>query len=486
MARRISTIQSATSKKLTNPYSQPAFTCYGMNHSHGGGYWSYDHNMNLINSDFGDGSHSYGSFRTHSTGSSQFFEQTSSHSEIQTDNTPSSSSDRAAGTNMIGYLGHQSHARASSRSSIGGWAGSNGNGGRDRRGVGFRDCGVIVNETHQDYAIFGRHAGTSGTYLHCGLRSAHGYYTKMQNGTSGFEILIPPRSPGGRGVYGGICYNPKIKKLLVIESDGSYNHRAVIWNNVPDLRQFAHLGANYAYSGLGDSYSAQTGGRGLLYDYFQTSSNATVYTINNFNTNSYSGADEANWRPVPILNDDLSVNVFTMTPSDGALIYGWNADGTPTGVKKRFSWTTSYGYGHGSGFGSRWTVTSDGKYVAAYCPSYYYQSGAHVGLFRVSDGKYLTFQTNDSTHGRYILPIGKSDMVWGYTHNTDSGRGVLLHTVNIPQEFSIKNNGDEIPLDNYWMDYYFEAGTHSTCYPVIIPAHYDTSLFNDQNLPTLS
>lgn len=483
MARRTSAVATATTKKLTNPYSQPAFTVYGMHHSHGGGYWCYDHNMNLINAEFGDGSYSYGSFRTHSTGASQFMETINSHQEQQTDNTPSSSNDRACATNMVGYLGHQSQARTGMRASIGGWQGSNSNEGRGRRGVAFRDVGTLVNETHQDYAIFGDHNGTNGTWLTTTSKSAILYYATMHNGRTGHRVLIPCQSAGGQGMYGVICYNAKTKKLLVLESNGSFGHTPVIWHDVPDLREFAHHGADYHYRNLNESYTGHGENLGELRDYFQDSSNCTVYTQNNFNTNTYSGAGEANWRSVVILNDDNSINCFTMTPGDGAVIFGWDSSGTPSGVKKRFSWTTSYGYEQGSGFGARWTVTSDGKYLAAYCASYYYSSGMHMGLFRISDGKYLTFQTNDSTHGRYMIPLGKSDMLWGYTHNTDSGRGLLYHNVSVPHEFAVRDNGTDMALDNYWSDYFLEAGTHSTCYPVIIPALYDTALFNDQNLP---
>lgn len=485
MARRVTQAEVSSVKKTINPYSQPCFSTYTMHYSHGGGYYLYDHNLNLISADHSTGDSSYGSFRSYTTSASQFFENMNSYPSIRTEDTPSSSSDRASGTNQIGYLGHMSHLRGCAYGNFGGWNASSQHNGTERRSRGFRDVCPIINETHQDYAIFGHHAGTSGTWFYVGQRSASNYWTMVENGpgTGGRGILIPTQSSGGQGMYGSICYNKKTKKLLVMESNGSFGHTPVVWNNVPDLRQIAHNRSREVYKDLGDSYTAHPSQQGYLHDYFQDSSNCTVYTQNNFNTNSYSGQGEANWRSIPVLNDDGSITVFHQMPSHGALVYRWNASGNPTGVDWNASWTTSYGYEQGSRFGAHWQVTSDGSYIMAGCCSYYYGAGAYFAAIRVSDGKFLRFQTNDSTYGRHWWPVGKSDMGWSYNANTDGGRGLYFRTVNLPMEFAVRGDGADMSLDSHWTDYTLECGHYSTSYPVIIPAQYDTALFSAPHLP---
>ena len=485
MARRVTQAEVASVKKTINPYSQPCFTTYTMHDSHGGGYYLYDHNMNLISADHATGGSSYGSFRSQSTAASQFFENMNSYPSIRTEDTPASSSNRGSGLNQVGYLGHMSHLRGCAYGNFGGWNASSQHNGTSRRAHAFRDVAPLVNETHQDYAIYLHHNGTSGTYIYLGERSASRYYAICQNGPGGpgRGILIPPQSSGGRGMYGSGCYNAKTKKLLIMESNGSYGHTPVVWNNVPDLRQFAHYKTEETYSEFTQTYSALTENRGKLYDYFQDSNNRTVYTQNNFNTNSYSSPDESNWRCIPVLCDDGSITVFHMCPSHGAIVYKWDSNGTPQGVQWSGSWTTSYGYEQGDWYGARWQVTSDGKYLMAYCPSYHYSSGAYVAAIRVSDGKFLRFQTNDDTYGRHIWPVGKSDFGWSYNANTNSGRGLRFRTVNLPTEFAIRNDDTDFSLDSHWTDYTLECGHYSTSYPYCIPAMYDTSLFATPHLP---
>ena len=485
MARRISITEQASVKKTINPYSQPCFTAYALNHSHGGGFWMYDHNLNLITGDHGDGSYSYGSFRTHSTSASQFFESSNNYPDTQSDWTPSSSSDRLGGTNSTGYLGHQSLMRGCTYGNFGGWAGSGSNNGRNPRSHAFRECAPLVNETHQDYAMFTQHNGSSGTWLYLGPRSCLQYYDRIHHGTWGHRVNIPAQSSGGQGMYASACYNAKTRKLLIMESDGSFNMRPVVWNNVPDLRYIAHHGSTHTYgesSSYGEQFPAHNNYEGSLHQYFQDSSNCTVYTSNNFNTNSYSGEGEANWRCMPILNDDDSITVFHMMPSWGALVYRWNSSGTPTGTAMADSWTTSYGYEQGVEFGYRWQVSSDGKYIWGYCPSYYYPSGIYIAMIRVSDGKFLKWQNNDSTYGFQSAPLGKSDMIFFGCYNTDSGNGAHFRTVNLPLEFAVRDDATTLNLGSHWMNYTLECGHYSTSYPAFIPSLYDTSLFSESHL----
>ena len=85
------------------------------------------------------------------------------------------------------------------------------------------------------------------------------------------------------------------------------------------------------------------------------------------------------------------------------------------------------------------------------------------------------------------FPVGVNSMGWMATYNTDGGVGHHIACHDLALEFERKANGTNLSLDGNWLTYHFEAGHYSTSYGCIIPAHYDTSLFNSEpHMPNLN
>ena len=502
MARRITTVSTATQQKTINPYSQPCFTTYALNHSHGGGYHCYDHNMNIVSHTHGTGSSSYGEFRTHTTSATEFFESSNSYDSTQTnDSAHTRSGWHATFTHNVGYLGHVGHMGNGGRSgNVGGWVAAGRNNGSSYSSYAFRDCCAIVNERNQDYAIFMLHHGQDQAELMVGQRSATTYWHLRHQTQRTNRARIPHTwedSNGAdnyndsyRSLYGAGCYNAKTEKFVVIYGNPGNNGmwKPIVYNNCPNLRKIANdseIFSTDAITGRGWNDSSN-----ILHTYFQDKSNATQYDMPSWSGyNNLSGHDEARYRNTPVMCDNGKVVVMTMIPHWGSILQRWNADGTyESGNDYTYgmSWTTSYGIEQGHHYGGRWQCSSDGRYLWHYCPSYYYGCGAYLYCVRVADGKFLRFQTNDSNYSRQPFPWGKSGIGWFKGENTDGGNGHWIGLLELDYYFAYKNDGEEIPMDGHFHRYHFEPGTYSTAYGCIIPCMYDTSLFTDDiNAPKL-
>ena len=504
MARSISTGStagfSAEAKKTQNPYHQPCFTSYSMQYSQGGGYWQWDHEFNLISHDFGTGDSNYGAWRTYTTAAPEFFESTSSYESLTTNSHVSSNSGwyRDA-TFMTGYLGHMAHCASGGQSgNAGGWARS-GNSGPDYLRTAFRDCGVIVGETHQDYAIWGRHNGTTSFRFSVGQRSSVDYY-QIQTHEYRNYIEIPTDWTPANGSqetfdsgYASVCYNKKAKKLCIVFFDSTGRFVPVVYSNVPDLRDYAHN----KQKDWTDQYNAHDGRTdGELYNFLVTdrNTNAVAYEKAGFSPyQSLSSAGESKYRPHPVICDNGKVTVYVQSPSWGVNIMRWDTDGTWEGsgtsdVSNASVWSygsighPSYGYEQGHQYGTRWNVTSDGRFAWFSCPHYYYGSGALRAFVRVSDGKILYRAETDTGYGRQSFPVGKCSMGHVYNGNTDSGQGMSVGWCNLEDDFMSLADGGQSRNNTFHLTYNFECGYNSTAYPAAIPAIYDTSLFSAPHL----
>jgi hypothetical protein len=512
MARRLTTAGTALQQKTINPFSQPCFTAYTMNHSHGGGYYQYDHNFNLIAADHGTGDGSgYGTFRTYTTSATEFFESSSSYSSTQTNETSSTNGGwYCCHTPMVGYLGHMSHTQSGGSSgNMGGWIAAGRDNGTSYRAYAFRECVPIVGETSQDYALFFPNGhNQSKQELILGQRSATNYYSLRRNGRYTGRTYIPNTWEDRDGnstnfytTYGGGCYNKKQNKFLIMYTTTDGRFKPVVYNNVPDLREFAH-NAQALYNNNFSSSQDEDSNANKLYEYFHNTANATEYQqITGWSPyNNLSSTNESRYRPVPFLCDNGDILLFSMNPSYGYSIWKW--DGTTKQQVRistnennlnqngeyyhAYNWTTNYGHEQAHQWGSRWQVSTDGKYAWAYCASYYYGAGAYWMAVRISDGKILKYEQTDSTYGRQPCPVGTSSMGWLETYNTDGGAGLYFSCHDLEYEFERRGNGQNVQLDGNYIYTHFEAGTYSTSYPCIIPAHYDTSLFNSEpHMPNL-
>ena len=487
MARKLTTKPAVNAVRTIDPFHQPCFSTYSFEHSGGGGgFISYDHNLNVTSMNRGDGNQSYGMWRTYTTSGYEFFDASAGGEYTETHQHAHQSSQRTNQTNQVGYLGHQRFTSASHRTQSGAWPVGT-SGANTYRAQAFRDCLVIAGENHQDYAIFGCHNGGTGTRFTVHERSASLYYHAFAH-DNGSECNIPIKESGYEGMYGTGCYNKKNQKLLIMETNQSGKFKPVVWNNVPDLRALSHSdGASYA--NVNERYAAYNESNTFMQAYFNTDSNAdyaTYETGPSTTLNNYSGAGETNYRGIPVLHDNGMISYFVFMPGYGSYFTQWNANGSNQGELHRYNHgQTSYGYEQGTSYGARWQCSSDGRYVWAYAPTYYYGSGWTGVFMRVSDGKWLWFDYNDTTYGYQTCPLGKASIFLNSTYNTDGGHGMYHTVIDLDYEFSRRNNGDQ--LGNFFSEHLtqiIDTAYSSTSYPTIIPQTYDTSLFSTPHLST--
>tara|TARA_B100001996_G_scaffold230779_1_gene178023 strand:- start:2890 stop:4434 length:1545 start_codon:yes stop_codon:yes gene_type:complete len=505
MARKLTEIPAVSAKRTEDPYLQPAFSLYSLHWNWGGGFYTYDHNFNLVHQHYGDGDGSYGEFRTYTTAARESLESVSSYEDVRTNEHPGSSySYMCNSTYQNGYGGHQCFSSATATGTGGiepGIMTLNADGSRYRRSYFNRDACTIPSSIHQDFGILADHGGGSGVQLSVGPRSMGWYYSQKFSGQSrGVNWCYVPLKSLNTSGYGTCSWNVKTNKFLHMECDGGGSWKPVIWSNCPDFRKYA-LEGNRVYAGKDEKYAAHSSQSHVLQDYFQTAANADSSTYETFSFQSspqgYSNQSEAHYRGVMVLCDNDKIVMFTHHPGSGGTggfsCVRWNASGqVETGGQSpspnqhhqiHHPWTnnwTHYGYEQGQWLGIRWQMSSDGRYIWAYCPEYYWGGGAYWGCVRVSDGKVIFWNMSDSSHGYSFLPVGKSSLMVFQQWNTDGGQGAYHKMHDLEMWFS---NWDDAynwssNVYNHYYSRYFEAGgAYSTSYYCAIPAHYDTSLF---------
>ena len=461
---------------------RPCFASYTWQHgSYGGGWMLYDHKLNCIATLKGDGNQAYSSFRSYTTGATEFCDAYASADYQETTTHVHQSSRKAQGTQQVGYLGHQNFCSASTRwGNTGGWM--CGNSAQGYRGNMFRDVIPLPNEKYQDYAVTLQHNGNN-TLIHAMPRSANLYYHYALHDHS-WRCNIPIQESGFSSMYGAGSYNRSKKQLLVMETSDSYTFRPVIWSNVPDLREIAERGESGVYKDMPEQYAARGQYDNRLQTYFNDSNNAdsTTYEISTTASNNYSSTNECNYRGVATLCDDGQIYFFQMTPGDGAILHHWASDGSYQGVIMHQEHNnTSYGYDQGVSYGARWNQTSDGRYIWKYCAAYYYGSGGHFVALRVKDGKYLTWWTSDTNYARQTCPIGKSSICVFTDNNADGGSGLYHNIIDFEKKFAVLENGSSsLNLQSSWLTQLIDTPSNTTSYPGMVPLMYDTSLFTSE------
>ena len=488
MARSISTKPPQVTSKTNNPYNQPCFATYSMEYSqYGGGWFLYDHNLDLLAHWTGDGNQAYNQFRTYTSYAPEFPQTYASSQFIETTSHPSSSQDYSPNVCNVGYLGHQCHMPVTERGKAAGyhagWPSA-----YSYRTYAFRDVCTLAGETKQDYGIYMEHNGGE-FYLHFGPRSCTRYYGHRQTRDS--SIRVQCKTSGGQSgysMYGGGGYNPRTNQFVVMESDGSSRLTPVVYSNVPNLRKLCN--EESIWKDKTESYSAyNAGSRGdesSIHQYFENSNNYQIGTRSNYELRNSSQfpqsttiGEEARYRCIPVMCDNGKVVVFSQLPHHGAVVQRWNADGSFDGLLKDWNQSGwhSYGYEQGHRFGARWQCSSDGEYVWGYACSYYYGSGVYWMGVRVKDGKMLWAENRDSSHGFQMCPKGKNNMISFYSANADSNYGCRFQTYELAWEFERRGDGSQMSAFNSHSVYLLDRGGNSTSYPCIIPSMYDTSLF---------
>ena len=488
MGRRVSVVQQSSGVTATpkDPFEQPCFSSFGGYYNSAKGWFTLDHNLNMSNVMLGANG-AYNSWTCDNNSySSEFSNNYASSGWIQTSGQPGGDSSYASLCTNVGYLGNMNHQ---SGSNTGGnntpWI-VGANDGAERRSYGFRDVCTLPGETHQDYAVFMQY-GNSG-HFRVGNRSASEYWINNQYAKD--PVFSIPMG-WDRAMYGTCSYNRKRNKLAIMETDDGYSYQPFVWSDVPNLRSYAH--SRNFYQGVTEQANAiDFANNSPLQQWF---TNNTAKRTPASGTGSYgqasgkptNGSTEDQRRGQLVICDNDRLVMFQMIPGYGSWVGRWNSptvdgNGNCQGSIQNMSWTTSYGQDQGNRYGSRFVQTSDGRYIAAFCPSYYYGAGLMCTIIRVSDGKSLHTQWNSSGNTVVPIPYGKSSFLMCSSENTDSGYGVQFTRFNCDWRFgNSSDNSNPSMLDNYestrWM---FDHAYHSTSYPTFIPHMYDTSLFTNQ------
>ena len=508
MARRLTTVEAVAAKRTHDPMLQPCFTCYTMHYSHGGGYTTFDHNLNILHQEHGTGDSQYGAFRTYTTTASEAWESTNSHQGIRTDDNPGSSGGHWGNSSSVaGYLGHMCHASTGTMSSYGGMVRDLHGNGMSRSGYAMRDVGVLDNEDQQDYALLNRYNDQNTGRFICGSRSTLEYYANhIQNDSRSSYAWYNSRrwdgsqwTDGWYSGYGSFCYNKKLNKMVMMESNGNYKHRYAVWSNVPDLRAYSN-DSGEIWSPDDYQFAAKSRGSDKLTEYFNDSGNKSYpyEECDHTQHGVYSGNEDSNYRSMMVLCDNERLLEIILHQSNGVTVSRWFGpdEGANAGKQMDSSgnvtansycdrlWTgwPHYGIAQGHYYGWRWHCSSDGRYVWFQCPEHYYHAGMYMVVVRVSDGKFVRWNRGDPTYGWNSCPIGKSSLIHAGGYDTDNGYGCRWKITNLDHLFNRATDRDGWDFHTSHTTYAIEGGgTYGSGHMHFIPAFYDTSLFNEIN-----
>lgn len=496
MARTLTTAATVSTKKTKNPWQQPCFAIYTMEYgTYGGGYTLFDHNFNQIGFKMGDGNYAYNSYRTYTSYAPEFHNNYASSEYINTQSYPSSNGNYGNNTCSMGYLGHLWHSSVTPNSTEPGWIHVD-DAGYYYNARGFRDVITLPSEKTQDYAIFLQHSGTN-TKLRINSRSSYKYYHQSNWGWGSFDIPCKQNSGNAQGMYGCGSYNPKLKKILIMENftgGNDFRVKPTVYDSVPDLRTYGNHDTEQHQQGdttNSESYTGRSRNSGSLYDYFQNAAgNYDVDRYNEYNVSNRHGEQESSWRGQAVLCDNERIVLFRTQNggNSGYIITRWNGPNEASNpgehngewIYNSLGWN-QYGMGSGDRYGSRFEQSSDGRYVWCYQHAYYYGAGCYLCVVRVSDGKVVHWNHQDSTHGWMFMPVGKSSMGLVSSYNAD-GQGAWYNVHNLDKIFAERNDGDQHNFESGIDRRVLDVCGNSTNYPVMVPSMYDTSLFSEPHI----
>ena len=251
--------------------------------------------------------------------------------------------------------------------------------------------------------------------------------------------------------FGMIGYNEKTRSLVINENrNGSTSMRLHVYTNVapfdinaPDSKSWWDnniLEANHTF--------------------FDWTASSASYT-------------ESQYRAVVTPCDDGKITIVRMEPNNYCMLDRFTPDGLGSYTKEpthTLASTTTYGIETGIYYGLRFQISNDGKYVICYQPYYYYGAGVELFMIRVSDGKYVYLQHQDSSYGRSFAPVRDSDFMLSYSPNSDSGYGIYMSHIDTKNIFDvIADKGDMSSKVPGFNTYIFDNAYHSTNYPYIVP-----------------
>jgi len=430
--------QHQVNHDLLDPWKKPAFAVVSMIGASPWGTTVYNHYLQEV------GRQNYNSTTymqgTTSGEGTEFFNNFYAYGQT---NSYASSTDTSYGdgTARCGHLGHL----ALSVTPDGSMIGRSG----EYAGTALRNVGVWVNnKTNKNLALFmeNQYAGVAPRAIAPGrLMSTESWHLAWTA-----TKFYAQNNFGTYAKYGMIGYNEKTRTLVINENiNGSTGMRLHVYTNVAPFDMNASNRKSW-FDNLDEAY----------HTYYDWTANAASY-------------NESQYRGIVTPCDDGKIIIVRMQPHSYCMLDRFTPDGAGGYTQESthtLSTTTTYGMDNGNRNGIRFQISNDGKYILCYQPYYYYGAGAEVFLIRVSDGKYVFLQYQDSSYGRSFAPIRDSDFMLSYSTNSDSGYGIYMSHIDTKNIFDvIADKGDmssKVPGFNV---YIFDSAYHSTNYPYIVP-----------------
>jgi len=470
------TSSGASSATISHCMDQPAFGIHGGDWDHHGSM-VYNHRLEKLGREFmSNGANGMTHYFRGNNGGSNAADGISQMSTYHPQSQPSSSEHRMQGTHCNSELGHMLYNVA----------------GRGTYSYNYprhtsraaRNLGCVVGNYKQDVLLF-RENSRAWMMPRNNWRSqkSHqsGYYdypsSKLHwklDTQSGFSTRGVPDASSGTGM-GCIGYNLNTNKIAYMRRN-NYEHYPVVHSHTMNLRDVT-IGKTEKPAWTDHEWSTWVSKTG-----------ATI--VSDGSTQQYKGSNqdgEDRQRGVVILCDNDKVVYFQMIPHVGATISRFSADANPTReLYYANNWTTSYGMDNGAEFGSRYQVTTDGKYVLCYCSSYYYASGYYAAIVRVSDGKMTFSRRNDSADGFQFATFGAGNDVYCLSSVNSDGQyhptgGIFNCAELIHQYGDSASSGDSTNMFDFQTYLSDQSGldvqAYTTCYPCLIKIPYDKTVF---------
>ena len=387
------------------------------------------------------------------------------------------------GSGMNSYLGHCGYAFTEAS---GVTVGKIGTQVRDQSGAAVRTCGTTIG-LQQNYALI-----TTKQTLRLG--AAAGFHIVPRSVAHATAIYNGGGSPShvaadtdmvhlqAAGVLtngymlavGGISYNQRTKKLVIIEREDAVvgvvgNWRPVLIHNAPDPGKYVNRPAAYQAA-----LTAVTG----------VSANRVVGPLQ-----SASGADLSNgwvlgqdaivWGR-PVLCDNNTVQLWQQnygavarTINHTKWTFSSGAFQTPTFQSPAsFGISPTYAYHalqyENTGTGAQFQISLDGKTIAVFSNTYYTSCGIQYMLINTETGGHSKIIQQHSTTTAYnMMPIGASSFVVVGGSNSD-GTGTWSHLINWESYDSYGGGAGtytgSLTLPAAWWRYMMDAPGHTTNY----------------------
>jgi len=437
-----SAVSPLIGKKDPSRFMEPSFAVVTI---HNTDYWGanvYDHNMNLISKKYYNNS-GYGSAGTTSTYGGDL--ASDHYNYASTQSTTSSSNDRGNRSSASGHTGHTDIevARSGDMSF---------HHGDQEAGYALERVGTWLHNSTPELALFNKNN-------ECWIGSRAGYSGTPLNSTHGkqaYQGFWNSRGFNSSSKRAGISYNEKTKRLALIEKNGSQS-RVHVWKDVESPATFKTNDEFFGTSNLNDS----------------------TKMISQWFSHNYNNGEGA-YRSHIVLCDNHSIIYTSFGESQGNEVHRITSDGTSYGSftnTRNFGCTTSYGRDQGPRYGPRFQISLDGEYVFQWGYYYYYGSGMHATITRVSDGKNIHWENNNTSDGIQAVPLHDSDFMLNWSSNSD-GNGMRMCRLPIREMF--ERIGQDGTFNPEWTYYYFDNNFYSTCYAYIMPVlNTDWSKFVD-------